>query len=384
VSSTARARLLLVSPRPPRQDGQGDQRRAHYALSGLSADWDVDVVSWLPDVGAPPGRRWVARPLQSLKAITMVAIRPATVSYVQSLAPPFLARRLRGYDLVLFMTDRSVPLRVPVPYAIDFIDDLAAAAARNAARSSGPAARFWRWESGRLHRFDARLAAGAVLSVAVSPHDAAAISPLVRTILSAIGTAPSPDVGTKVAFTGNLFYAPNAEAALWMCTDLVPRLRALGVDPGDVVIAGRRPPPALQARAAEAGVDLRADVPDLTPVLTEAAVVVAPVVLGSGVQNKVLDAVGACRACVVSPFTNQVLGLVDGQSALVRERTADEFAEAIVTLLHDPALRQRLARNAVEHCAPYTEDAVVAAWRASFADLHCDALDRRGAGGTVA
>jgi glycosyltransferase involved in cell wall biosynthesis len=371
-----RPRLLLVSPRPPRQDGQGDQRRAHYALTSLSSDWEVEVVSWLPDVDQAPGRRWLAHPFQSLRALTLTAVRPAHVAYVQSLAPRSLAGRLAAYDAVLFMTDRAVPLRPGVPYAVDFIDDLGGAAALRAGSSGVVGAWFWRWESARLRRFDARLASEAVLSLAVSPQDAAAISPAVRTILSAIGTSPSPDVGTKVVFTGNLFYAPNVEAALWICTELAPRLQTLGVDPSHVVIAGRRPPPALRSEAARAGVDLRADVDDLAPVLAEAAVVVAPVVLGSGVQNKVLDAVGVGRACVVSPFTNQALGLVDGHSALVRERTGDAFADAIVTLLADPDLRRRLARQAMEHFDPYTEAAVTAAWRASFAGMHGAVSDR--------
>ncbi len=365
-----RPRLLLVSPRPPHRNGQGDQRRAHSALTGLSTDWDVDVVSWLPDVDQSPDRRWLAHPFQSARAIALTAVRPAHVAYVQSLAPWSLSRRLDGYDAVLFMTDRAVPLRVRVPYVMDFIDDLGGAAARRAGSSRGVASGFWRWESGRLRRFDAALARRAVLSLAVSPCDAAAISPSVQTLPLAVGTSPSPDVGTKVVFTGNLFYAPNVEAATWICTELVPRLAELGVDPSDVVIAGRRPPPTLRALAASAGVDLRPDVDDLATVLTEAAVAVAPLVLGSGMQYKVLDAVGAGRACVVSPLTNRGLGMVDGHSAVVRDRTADGFAGAIVDLLADPPLRRRLARNAIEQFAPYSERAVAEAWRARFADVH--------------
>lgn len=366
-------RLLLVSPRPPRRDGQGDQRRAHCALTSLSTDWAVDVVSWLPDVDQPRRRRWLAHPAQSLRAVALTALRPAHVAYVQSLAPRSLARRLREYDAALFMTDRAVPLRVTAPYAVDFIDDLGGAAARRAGSSGRLASMFWGWESARLRRFDARLASQAVLSLAVSPHDATAIAPGVKTIPLAIGTSPSPDVGTKVVFTGNLFYAPNVEAATWICTQLTPRLGALGVDPRDIVIAGRRPPAALRAHTASAGVDLRADVDDLALVLAEAAVVVAPVMLGSGVQFKVLDAVGAGRACVVSPFANQGLGLVDGHSALVRDRTAHAFADAIVTLLGDLTMRRRLARNATEQFAPCSGQAVGEAWRACFAPMHAGA-----------
>jgi glycosyltransferase involved in cell wall biosynthesis len=256
-----------------------------------------------------------------------------------------------------------VPRVVGCRYAIDFVDDLGGAALRRASVSGGVTSMFWRWEGRRLRRYDALLASRASSSFAVNERDAAAIAPSVQTIPPAIGTHPSPDTGTKIVFTGNLFYEPNTEAATWMCRELAPRLAAMGVDPGDIVIAGRRPPGVLTRAAEEARVDLRPDVPDLTDVLVEAALVVAPVALGSGVQNKVLDAVGAARACVVSDFTNQVLGLVDGHSALVRDRTPEAFADAIVTLLGDPGLRQRLVKNALEQFACYTEEAVASEWR---------------------
>ncbi len=359
----------MVSPRPPRQDGQGDQRRAHYALAGLRQEWAVDVVSWLPDAHEPHRTRLLGNPARVLRAVGLATTRPLQVAYVQALAPRSLFRRLADYDMVLFMTDRAVPRRMTGQYAIDFIDDLGGAALRRAATGNALFSAFWRWEGRRLRRFDASLAARAILSVAVNELDAAAISPAVQPIPPAIGTRPLADAGSKVVFTGNLFYGPNAEAAGWICTSLVPRLMVLGVEPHDVVIAGRRPPRSLRAQAGKAGVDLRADVPDLTDVLREAAVVVIPVSLGSGVQNKALDAVGAGRPCVLTPFTNQVLRLVDGQSALVRERTPEAFGEAIVRLLEDASLRQRIVREAITQFARYQEHNVVDAWRHRFSAL---------------
>ncbi|MGH9156640.1 MAG: hypothetical protein ACRD1K_12570, partial [Acidimicrobiales bacterium] len=59
---TARPRALLVSPRPPRPDGHGDQRRAAEIARALAVDHDVEVVSWLPDVACAGLARWGGRP----------------------------------------------------------------------------------------------------------------------------------------------------------------------------------------------------------------------------------------------------------------------------------------------------------------------------------
>ncbi len=298
--------------------------------------------------------------------MALAAVRPLHVAYAQSQAPSWLPRRMADYDLTLFVTDRAVPRSCSGPFVIDFVDDLGGAAAQRATEQNRLLALLWRWEGRRLRRFDARLAERALLSVAVNSQDAAVISPRVTTIPPAIGTRPRPEAGNKVVFLGNLFYWPNAEAAAWICTSLVPRLRTLGVEPRSVVIAGRRPPPTLRAQAEMAGVDLRADVPDLTAILDEAAVVLGPVVMGSGTQNKVLDAVGAGRACVLTPFSNQAIGLVDGHSALIRERGAAVFAEATLALLGDGALRRRLVDAARAQLAPFEEEAVLEAWRSCF------------------
>ena len=316
-------------------------------------------------------------PARLLRAAGLSVVRPFHVAYVQALAPRSLTRRLTEYDAVLFMTDRAVPLSTRRPYVIDFIDDLGGAAALRAGSSRSLPSVFWRWEGRRLRRLDAKLASRSLMSVAVNTMDAKAISERVETIPPAIGTRVMPELGTRIVFTGNLFFGPNLEAATWICESLTPRLQALGVDPRRILIAGRRPPGSLRGHAAAAGVELRADVPDLTDVLREAAVVIVPVTLGSGVQNKVLDAVGAGRPCILTPFTNQVLGLVDGRSALIRERTADAFAEAVLSLLGDPSLGQRLASSALQQFDSYTEEAVLDEWRQSFVRVR-QALESHG------
>lgn len=367
-------RLLLVSPRPPRSDGQGDQRRAAVALAALARDWDVEVISWLPDADDRLDRRQLLRPGRVARALALATVRPLQVAYVQSLAPSSVYARLRNGELALFMTDRAVPLSPPGCFAIDFIDDLGGAALRRATGERGLRSWFWRWEGSRLRRLDARLAARAAVALAITEHDAAALSPAVTTIRAATARvrldATTAGGGRgKVAFTGNLFYQPNLEAATWICEALAPELQRRGLDPASIVIAGRRPPAGLEARAQAAGVDLRADVDDLGDVLREADVVMAPVVFGSGVQNKILDAVGAGRPCVITPFTNQALGLVDGRSAVVRDRSPESFADAIMTLLGDPEGRREMAAAAARRLAAHSEAAVHDAWRTALAPL---------------
>jgi glycosyltransferase involved in cell wall biosynthesis len=102
-----------------------------------------------------------------------------------------------------------------------------------------------------------------------------------------------------------------------------------------------------------------------------------PVELGAGCQTKVVDATSAGRACVVTPFTARPFGLVDGVSAVVRERTSPAFAEAVVALLDNPERRARLVAGARERLAAFSEGAVHDAWRRALAEVRPDVAQRR-------
>jgi len=371
-------RLILVSARIPRLDGQGDQLRAAQIMSALAGEWDVEVVSWLPEVGGADGGAGF-RPLVFLKALMMATGRPCQISYMQAHMPRRARQRLAASrdEVTVFVTNRAVPRVLPARAVVDFVDDLGAAARRRSQAARGTVRVFWRIESWRTHRFDRNLAQRATVSVAISPVDGQSIAPTVRVIPNSIRTSPMPDGGDKIVFLGNLFYAPNHEAAMWICTALVPFLRSVGIDPRRIIIAGRRPQPSLRAHVLRAGVDLRPDLPDLSAVLQEAAVVIAPMNLGSGMQNKVLDAVGAGRPCVLSPMANAGLGLVDGQSALVRDCDPKLFGDAVVSLLGDAELRHRLVDEARVHLKAFTREEVASAWRAVVADCAGSGPKRR-------
>src|ERR1700722_3412035 len=171
-------RVLVVSPRPARRDGRGDQRRTAEIISALSGTFDVATLSWLPDVGAgdwrPPegGRPWRARFAQWAEAAGRACVMPAQVAYVQSLAPSTFAHDVEGYDAVLFVTDRAVPRRLPAGAClVDFIDDLGELAERRGRATAGPIGLLWRIEGRRLHRFDRRAAGGAEGSGGHRPAD---------------------------------------------------------------------------------------------------------------------------------------------------------------------------------------------------------------------
>jgi glycosyltransferase involved in cell wall biosynthesis len=86
-------------------------------------------------------------------------------------------------------------------------------------------------------------------------------------------------------------------------------------------------------------------VPDVTPYLDRAAVVVIPVRMGGGMRVKVLEALAAGKAVVASRLAAEGLDVVHGRQILFAESDR-EFADATVELLLDVERRASLAAGA--------------------------------------
>ncbi|MBO4306891.1 MAG: glycosyltransferase [Bacteroidales bacterium] len=149
----------------------------------------------------------------------------------------------------------------------------------------------------------------------------------------------------SVVFCGNMQYAPNIDAARFLVNDIMPRVWKVYPD-ANVVIAGATPKPSVK-RLENSRVTVTGSVEDIRPYYAQSEVFVAPMRLGSGLQNKILEAMSMGVPCVTTPLANDTIGAVSGEDILIGNN-ADELADHIIGLLKDEPLRSRIAENASE------------------------------------
>jgi glycosyltransferase involved in cell wall biosynthesis len=109
-------------------------------------------------------------------------------------------------------------------------------------------------------------------------------------------------------------------------------------------IVGDHPTPQIR-QMANATVVVTGRVPDVTPYLDRAALVVVPLRLGGGMRVKVLEALAAGKAVVASPLAVEGLDVMDGKHVLLADSDR-QFSDAIVQLLTQPERRTALAAHA--------------------------------------
>lgn len=151
--------------------------------------------------------------------------------------------------------------------------------------------------------------------------------------------AHDPDT---IAFVGRMDYFPNQQCMIDFCRDTLPLLKARR--PAiKLTIVGADPSPAIRALGDIPGVTVTGTVPDVRSYVTRAALTVAPLRIARGTQNKILEAMAMGIPVVCSNVAAGGVDAVPGEHFLTADTPAD-LADAILRVLDEPALRERLAR----------------------------------------
>ena len=156
----------------------------------------------------------------------------------------------------------------------------------------------------------------------------------IHVVLNGIDTAffqpRSAEITHELLFCGNMSYHPNVDAAVFLAEEILPLVRQ-AYPSARLLVAGTTPAPRVQALASEA-VTISGWVADIRDAYAAAHVFVAPMRVGTGLQNKLLEAMAMQRPCVTTPLANNALRGRPSQDLLVGESAA-ELAAHICTLL---------------------------------------------------
>jgi glycosyltransferase involved in cell wall biosynthesis len=150
----------------------------------------------------------------------------------------------------------------------------------------------------------------------------------------------------SMLFLGSFRHLPNLEALTWFTREVLPRVVAL--EPrARLVVVGSDPPPLHTLPHTGEEIEMAGFVEDIREPLARHAVFVCPILSGSGVRVKLLEAFAAGIPTVSTRLGAEGLGTEDGQYCMLADDPAG-FAQRIAALLGDPAAAQAMAARARE------------------------------------
>ena len=152
------------------------------------------------------------------------------------------------------------------------------------------------------------------------------------------------DTETKyeLVFIGNLSYIPNIEAANFIAKKVLPKL--LEKLPGiKILIAGSNPSKRV-LKLANKNIEVQGWVEDIRKTYSSGKIFFAPMTIGSGLQNKLLEAMSTSIPCITSELSNQSLKAVENKNILIG-RSVNDYVNHITSLLNDEEKRKKIGES---------------------------------------
>jgi sugar transferase (PEP-CTERM/EpsH1 system associated) len=363
-------KILYVCHRFPFPPKRGGKIRPFNMIRHLSRTHEVTVASLVrSDQEVTEGQGLaqycanyemgrVHTPVQMLRMVARLPTpTPSSMGFFYSAA---LARRLRDmlgsrrFDLI-FVHCSSVAQYVEnvrgIPKILDFGDMDSQKWIEYARYKAFPLSLGYRLEGRKLERAERKLASSFDLCTATTRAEWETLESY-RTGVSSdwfpngvdneyFEPSDAPYDPDTLAFVGRMDYYPNQECMFDFCSNVLPRLRAKRPKL-KLIIVGADPSAAVRRLGDLPGVTVAGSVPDVRPFLRRAVLMVAPLNIARGTQNKILEAM-AMGIPVVS--SHVAAGGVDASSPehFVAASTPEEYTAAILRIIDEPTERKRLS-----------------------------------------
>jgi glycosyltransferase involved in cell wall biosynthesis len=342
-------KLLIISNRHPYPPEKGDQLIAYEQIRRLTKEHQVYLVCFEPDKKSEALVLFEAslsgvlylkhRPLSNLLRATRSIWngKPAQVSMYSASKDLDIVHAYIGRikpDIILVQTIRMAEYARGIEgiKILDMIDLMSLNMNRRAEHEPAPIARILRWESRLLTRYEAQMHKEYERIVLVSGDDAEywgveglVVNPngtyITRELMDEYLPVEKENI---VLFQGNMNYHPNVEAVKYFAREIWPGLRKSCPEYRFVVV-GRNPHSSIRKLGREPGISVLGEVEDMVSLLLKARVGVYLMRSGTGMQNKILEAL-ACDLPVVTTGMGAA-GL--GSALRARVHVRDEKAEIL-------------------------------------------------------
>jgi GT2 family glycosyltransferase/glycosyltransferase involved in cell wall biosynthesis len=156
-------------------------------------------------------------------------------------------------------------------------------------------------------------------------------------------------IPNTMLFVGSFRHLPNREALTWFVDGVLPRVVAQAPD-ATLVIVGSDLPPSLASLSANPNIRLTGFVDDIRKPLRDCAVFVCPILSGSGIRVKLLEAFAAGIPAVSTTVGAEGLTKQPGLVCELSDTPA-EFAAAVLKLFSDRDYARQLANRARQEVA---------------------------------
>lgn len=362
---TAKPSLLFLCHRIPFPPNKGDKIRSFNMLKALSQHFEVHLGAFVDDdydwqYADKLDHYCVSKKLIGQHSLTCKIKGLRAFLTGQAISLPYYAsgEMQRWVDQVVAAKNiqhvfvySSVMAQFVASFddgsmrrVVDFVDVDSDKWRQYAEGKSGIASWVYRREWKTLASFENEVAAQCDHALFVSPQEAdlfrqqlpAAQHHKVKGVLNGVDTdyfnpdadiRRLPDDSPDVVFTGAMDYWANVDAVLWFCETAWPEVRKR-FPHASLYIVGGNPTSKVKELAKQPGVVVTGRVEDVRPYILQSKVVVAPLQIARGIQNKVLEGMAMAKPVVATSMAME--GIAAENDFIDVKDTPETFAQAVM------------------------------------------------------
>lgn len=362
--------LLFLTSRFPYPLEKGDKLRAYHLIKSLSQDFSIHLFSLSQSAPAQNSINELEQYCKSIRTVVVPRWKsgynmlrqpslPFQVAYFTDSAAKrelndFTATCKPQYILCHLIRMAEYAKGIEGTKAIDYMDAFSTGMHRYAERCNPLLKPFARIEASRLDVYEAKVfdwfRAHFIISEQdrnLIPHAERHKIDIVRNGVDTTFFHPSESERQfDLLFNGHMAYPPNITSAEYAAREILPLVRKKRPETS-LLIAGAEPGKRIQSLSGQ-GVTVKGWMDDVREAFNTSRILLAPMLISIGLQNKILQAMAMRIPCVVSTMANNALGARPDEEVLVAN-SPEEYAHKIELLLEDDALYKRIAEAGYQY-----------------------------------
>jgi len=373
--------LLFLVHRIPYPPNKGDKIRSFHFLQALAKHYRIYLAAFVDD---DEDWQYVNELKRFCKDSLLLELKPlqAKILSIEGLftgealsLPYYKSKQLQSWvdstleqqkiQKVLIFSSVMAQFIKPehnLEIVADFVDVDSDKWAQYAQKKTWPASWIYQREAKKLLKFETEVAKVAKATLFVSESEANLFRNLVPNLSSKITfvnngvdldyftpeveyVSPYSDDEFVITFTGAMDYWANCDAVIWFVNEVFPKI--LQAKPlSRFYIVGSKPSKTVQALGEKKAVVVTGRVEDIRPYIAHADLVVAPLRIARGIQNKVLEAMAMEKRIIATPDAIEGIPVSD-QEDVVIAANSNKFAENVIAFLSDSNTPQESTANRV-------------------------------------
>lgn len=370
-------KIMLVLSRLPYPLEKGDKLRAYYQLKELSKIHEVILVCFhfgkIEQVYLDELKKYCTE-IYIIKLNKVLTFFNLTKALIDS--KPFQVHyfyQKRAFKKFRQIIEQTMPAHIYgqlirtaeylkpfsiIPTTFDYMDSFSLGMDRRISISSTIFKAIYKEEAKRLKIYEREVFSYFRNKTIISEQDKQAIHHPEKYAIQIVPNGVDFDFFTPVPknkthdflFTGNMQYPPNVQCAIFLVKEVMPLIWKTKPN-AKLMICGAEPVPAVK-QLQSSRVTVTGWVDDIRDAYNSCEIFIAPMQIGSGLQNKLLEALAMNLPCITSSLANNALGASPESDILVGD-TPEEIAQHAIYLLENENAKNEFRNNGFHYVKSY-------------------------------